>query len=84
MKNIKNKLGTWIKSFKKTCKKIKEEHLIRAYVKENVLFLTFVITCVLNSTILRFFCIHNLENYLAIAPILADLSIVIIVGGLGY
>ena len=84
MKNIKNKLGTWIKSFKKTCKKIKEEHLIRAYVKENVLFLTFVITCVLNSTILRFFCIHSLENYLAIAPILADLSIVIIVGGLGY
>ena len=33
---------------------------------------------------LRFFCINSVENYIAIAPILADLSIVIIVGGLGF
>ena len=49
-----------------------------------LLFLTFVITCVINSTMLRFFCINSVENYLAIAPILADLAIVVIVGGLGY
>lgn len=84
MKNLKNSCNRLIKTIKKTAKHVKEEHLIREYAKNNVLFLTFVITCVLNSTLLRFFCINSTENYVAISPILADLSIVIIVGGLGY
>lgn len=84
MKNIKNSLNRFIKSLRNTIKRIRKEHLIREYAKNNVLFLVFVITCVINSTMLRFFCINSTENYLAIAPILADLAIVIVVGGLGY
>lgn len=84
MKNIKNSFNRFIRTIKKNLKKVKEEHLIREYIKNNILFLTFVITCVANSTMLRIFCINTVENYLAIAPILADLAIIIIVGGLGY
>lgn len=84
MKNIKNSFNRFIKTIKKNLKKVKEEHLIREYIKNNILFLTFVITCVANSTMLRIFCINTVENYLAIAPILADLAIIVIVGGLGY
>ena len=84
MKNIKNSLNRLIETAKTSLIHIKEEHLIREYFKKNVLFLTFVITCVINSTMLRFFCINSVENYLAVAPILADLSVVVIVGGLGY
>lgn len=84
MKNIKNSFNRFVRTIKKNLKKVKEEHLIREYIKNNILFLTFVITCVVNSTMLRIFCINTVENYLAIAPILADLAIIIIVGGLGY
>ena len=65
-------------------KKIKKEHLIKKYAKENILFLTFVITCLFNSTMLRFFTMRSLENYLAIKPIIADLAVIIIVGSFGY
>lgn len=84
MKNIKNQINKLIKSLKINLTKIKDEHLIIEYIKNNIIFLTFVITCVINSTMLRIFCINSLENYLAVAPILADLSIIIIVGGFGY
>ena len=84
MKNLKNSWNRLKKSLKKNLKKVKEEHLIREYAKNNVLFLVFIFTGVLNSTMLRFFCINSTENYLAIAPILADLAILIMVGGLGY
>lgn len=84
MKNIKNSINRFLKSLKKNLKKVKEEHLIRDYMKNNVLFLVFVITTVVNSTMLRFFCINSTDNYLAIAPIIADLALVTIIGGLGY
>ena len=84
MKNLKNSWNRLLQSLKKNLKRVKEEHLIREYAKNNVLFLVFVISCVINSTLLRFFCINSTENYLAIAPILADLAIITIVGGLGF
>ena len=84
MKNIKNSWNRLVESLKKNLKRIKKEHLIREYAQNNVLFLVFVITCIINSTMLRLFCIKSTENYLAIAPILADLAIVTVVGGLGY
>ncbi len=65
-------------------KRVKREHLVREYFRHNVLFITFVLTCLLNSTMLRFFTMHSLENYLAIKPILADLAILIIAGSFGY
>lgn len=84
MKNIKNKFSKLKKNIKKYLKRVKEEHLINKYIKNNILFITYVITCVLNSTMLRFFCMHTLENYLAIKPIIADLAIIIIAGSFGY
>lgn len=74
---LKNKLVAGIKRAKK-------DKVIQEYMKNNVLFLTFVISCVFNSTILRFFTMHTLENYLAFKPILADVSILVIVGSFGY
>ena len=84
MKRIKNIIEKSKIKIKKTIKKIRKEHLIKEYIKNNTLFLTFVITCVLNSTILRFFCMTTLENYLSIKAILADLIIVMIIGAFGY
>ena len=68
----------------KFLKSIRKEHLIRKYFKDNILFITFVLTCVINSTMLRFFTMHTWENYLAFKPILADLAVLIIVGSFGY
>ena len=84
MKRIKiafNKLKT---NTIKKIKKIKRDHLIREYFKNNVLFLTFVITMVINSTILRFFCMHSIENYLSWKAVLADTVVVMIIGSFGY
>ena len=65
-------------------KKIKKEHLIKEYFKNNILFLTFVITGVLSSTILRFFCMHTVENYLSWKAVLADTIVVTAIGAFGY
>ena len=68
----------------KKAKEIKNGHLIREYFKNNILFVTFVITGVLSSTILRFFCMHTIENYLSFKAILADLVVASAIGSLGY
>ena len=64
MKRIKNTFNKLIKNIKKKIKIIKTEHLIKEYFKNNTLFITFVFLMVLNSTMLRFLCMHSLENYL--------------------
>ena len=51
---------------------------------DNVLFITFVITSVLNSTLLRFFCMHTVENFLSWKAVLADLVVVTAIGAFGY
>ena len=76
-KNLKDKLI-------KKIKRAKEEHLIKEYFKNNILFITFVLTCVFNATLLRFLCIHSLNNYLSVKAILGDLAVVVIVGSFGY
>ncbi len=76
-RKVKNKL-------QKKLKKIRNEHIIKKYISNNIIFITFVITCLLNATILRFFCIHTLNNYLSVKAILGDLSIIIILGSFGY
>lgn len=84
MKNIKNGFRKWKKNFIKYMKRVRKEHLIYEYMKNNVLFLTFVIVCVLESTVLRFFCMHSLENFLSWKAILGDLVVVVFVGSFGY
>ena len=84
MKRIKIGLKKLVNNTKKKIVRIKTEHLIKEYLKNNVLFLTFVITVVVNSTVLRFFCMHSIENYLSFKAILADATIAIIIGSFGY
>lgn len=79
-KRIKNRK----EKFLKYMKRVKEEHLIKKYCQENKLFITFVVTCLINSTMIRIFTMHALENYLSIKPIIADIAILIIFGSFGY
>ena len=84
MKRIKIGFKKLVNNTKKKLLRIKTEHLIKEYLKNNVLFLTFVITVVINSTVLRFFCMHSIENYLSFKAVLADTTIAIIIGSFGY
>ena len=84
MKRIKNSLKRLKKDAVKRIKVIKRDHLVRAYFKNNTLFLVFVFTGVLNSTILRFLCMHSIENYLSWKAILADTIVVSAIGAFGY
>ena len=84
MKRIKIGFKKLVNNTKKKMLRIKTEHLIKEYLKNNILFLTFVLTVVVNSTVLRFFCMHTIENYLSFKAILADTTIAIIIGSFGY
>lgn len=77
IKNNKEKLCKFLK-------RVKEEHLIRKYIKENTLFITFLLTCLVNSTMIRMFTMHTLENYLSIKAIIADIAVLTITGAFGY
>jgi len=59
----------------------KWKNSIKEYVKANVLFLSFVVFSVINSSLLRFFTV---QNYFSINPILADLAVVLIIGSFSY
>ncbi len=84
MKRIKIGLKKLKDSTNKVIKKIKTEHLIEKYIKDNVLFLTFVIVGVLNASLLRSFCMPTLKSIFSIQAILADTAVVIIIGAFGY
>ena len=84
MNRMKIKIKRLIKKTKIGIKKLKDEHIISNYIKNNVLFFSFLLVNVINSTILRFFCMHTLENFLSIRAIIADAMIVTIVGAFGY
>lgn len=81
MKIFFNKLKT---NTIKKIKRIRKEHLIQEYAKENQLFLIFIAVSVLDSTLLRFFCMHSLENYLSWKAILADTFVATLIGSFGY
>lgn len=84
MKRFKFKLDKVKKKAKTTLKSIKEGHLITKYIENNILFITYVAACLINATLLRFFCVHTLSNYLSIKAIMGDLAVLIIVGSFGY
>ena len=84
MKRIKIGLNKLIKNSKKKLKKIKNEHLIRQFIQNNFLLIVFIITNVFNSTILRFFCMKSLENYLSLKAILADLVVTMFIGSFSF
>lgn len=84
MKWIRYNAKKLIKEISIKVKKIKKDHLIKEFFKNNLLFVTYILTAVLNSTILRFFCMHSIENYLSIKAILADLTIVLFIGSFSF
>lgn len=90
MKKIWNKMWNWIKDFcidfKKNPKKkfYQLKNRMQVYIHNNVLFITYVMTTVINATLLRFFTMNTLENYLSMKPIIADIAVVTLVGAFGY
>ena len=84
MKRIKFRLKNAIEKAKNALIKAKNNHVISEYIKNNQLFLIYVITCLINSTMLRFFCIHSMANYLSIKAIMGDLAVIVILGSFGY
>ena len=67
------------KFINKIVKKVKFDY--KTYIKTNILFLTFVITSVMNACLLRFLTVGN---YFAIRPIIADLAVTLLIGSFGY
>ena len=53
----------------------------KSYLKTNILFMTFVLTTVINGTLLRYLTV---KNYFDIKPVIADLAVVLIIGAFGY
>ncbi len=54
---------------------------IKIYFNTNILFMTFVLTSVLNAWLLR---VYTVGNYFELKPLLADLSVCLIIGAFGY
>lgn len=64
---------------KKIIKNIKG--FLKGYLSTNILFMTFVSTSLINSTLLRFLTVKNFTD---IKPIVADFSVILIIGAFGY
>ena len=73
MKKIKKKIKTILKFFK--------EFQYKEYASTNKLFITYVISTLLNAMFLRFFTVHN---YFGIKPVLADLAVILLFGCFVY
>ena len=84
MKIVKNTFKKIKDEIIKKIKIIKRDHLIKVYMKNNILFLSFVIFMVINATLLRFLCMHSIDNYLSWKAILADTTIAVFIGAFGY
>ena len=84
MKRIKIALNRIENNIRKSIEKIKSEQLISKYIKDNVLFITFVIVGVLNASLLRSFCMPTLDSIFSIQAILADTAVVVMIGAFGY
>lgn len=54
---------------------------VKTFIKENPLFLTFVISSLINTTLLRFLTVKNYTSY---EPVLADFAIILMFASLGF
>ena len=62
-------------------KLIKILNMIKKYITTNILVSTFLITGLINACLVRFLTVNN---YFAIKPILADITILLAITALGY
>lgn len=69
---MKEKIKIFLDSFKVHSK---------SYLKTNILFMTFVITSVINEILLRSLTV---KNGLSIKPVIADIAVVLVIGAFGY
>lgn len=85
-RNLKQTFHNGFQKFKKNPKLFLINILvrIREYVKSNVLFFLLILTSVFNALSLRYFTIHTLDNFLNIAPVLADAAIVTLFASFCY
>ena len=73
-----------MKKISKQFEKIKNKIVnfnYKEYASTNRQFIAFIISNLINSTLLRFFTVHN---YFAIKPLLADLAIILLFGSFVY
>lgn len=76
---MKEKIRKMFSSIKKTLNRARV--FSGAYAKTNVLFISYLLVSIINSTVLRY---YTTEAFWNIKPILADLAIIILIGSLGY
>ena len=86
VKNIKKSTIKIVKDFRKDPKKtvLTILNAIVEAIKNNTLFVSYIVLNVFIGILLRFFTIHTMENLFLIKPILADLSIVLFLGGISF
>ena len=53
----------------------------KEYISTSILFLTFIISNLVNSSVLRFFTV---KNYFDLKPVLADLAVLLFLGVIAY
>ena len=72
-------IKTLRKNFKEFCVNFKRWS--KRYLSTNILFMTFVITSLINAYLLRFFTV---KNYFNVKPMIADLAVILLIGSIGY
>ena len=72
-------MDKYIQKIKKLLKQAKSKSIY--FFKHNILFSAFVISTLINATILRFLTVKNFLNF---SPVLADLAFILFVGSFGY
>src|SRR5574344_203600 len=69
-------------AFEKTIKCFnKSKAYMMTYMRTNIVFISYIIVCLFNSTMLRY---YTTDAFFNIKPVLADLAIILLVGSIGY
>ena len=77
IKKLKDKLISYLK-------RVKEEKLVSKYIKDNKIFIAYIIVNIFNAVLLRALTIKSFWNIILPKPLIADLSVVIILGSFGF
>ncbi len=84
MNRLKVKIKRLLKSTKDSIVKAHTNKVLLKYLKNNMLFVAYILVNVLNATLLRFFTIHSWSNYLSLRAIISDMIVVVILGAFSY
>ncbi|MEG0994816.1 MAG: LTA synthase family protein, partial [Bacilli bacterium] len=86
MKKECSKIKKKLLAFKNNPKKYLQRalNISKEYINNNPLFISYIVICVVNATLLRYFTMHSLENIMSFKTILGDLAIVVILGSFSH